>query len=334
MRDEPLASIITEGFEGYKSGRFETQAEVRRFFASHPDFPRNKAGKVIQQRVTDILINPLYTGFICSKIYGIDWLEGHHQALISLETFDKVQARRNGTAKAPMRKNIGDEFALRGFVTCGDCGVPLRSSLTKGRSRYYPYYLCQTKTCASYGKSIPRDRLEGEVGEILKSLQPNETALNLVKVMFKSAWDQRLAQFEHAVNSAKQQIRQIEKQTEALLARIVETTNESVIAAYEGKIADLEHTRLRLQQQAANYTAPTGTFEEKLEPALQFLANPWKLWQTGQIALRRAVLRLTFTERLAYHRNEGARTPQLALPFKALGGESTKRVCFGAGGGT
>ncbi len=73
-----------------------------------------------------------------------------------------------------------------------------------------------------------------------------------------------------------------------------------------------------MQQQAANYTAPTGTFEEKLEPALQFLANPWKLWQTGQIALRRAVLRLTFTERLAYHRNEGARTPQLALPFKVL----------------
>ena len=97
--------------------------------------------------------------------------------------------------------------------------------------------------------------------------------------MFKSAWDQRLAQFEHAMNSAKQQIRQIEKQTEALLARIVETTNESVIAAYEGKIADLEHTRLRLQQQAANYTAPTGTFEEKLEPALQFLANPWILWK-------------------------------------------------------
>ena len=161
VRDEPLASIVTEGFEGYACARFETQAEVRRFFASHPDFPRNKTGIVTQQRVTDILINPLYTGFICSKTYGIDWLEGHHEALISLETFDQVQARRNGTAKAPMRKNIGDEFALRGFVTCGDCSVPLRSSLTKGRSNYYPYYLCQTKTCVSYGKSIPRDKTGG-----------------------------------------------------------------------------------------------------------------------------------------------------------------------------
>jgi len=307
VRDEPLASIVTEGFEGYASGRFETQAEVRRFFSSHPDFPRNKAGIITQQRITDILINPLYTGFICSKTYGIDWLDGHHEALISLETFDQVQARRKGTAKAPMRQNIGNDFALRGFVTCGDCGVPLRSSWSKGRSQRYAYYLCQTKTCDSYGKSIARDKLEGEVGNILKSLEPDETMIDLIKTMVKSAWDQRLAQFDGAATSAKRQIRQIEKQTESLLGRIVETTNESVIAAYEGKIADLEHSRLRLQQQAVNYTTPTGTFEEKLEPALQFLANPWKLWETGQIALQRAVLRLAFKERLAYHQIGGAR---------------------------
>ena len=31
VRDEPLASIITEVLEGYARGRFETQAEVKRF---------------------------------------------------------------------------------------------------------------------------------------------------------------------------------------------------------------------------------------------------------------------------------------------------------------
>ena len=115
--------------------------------------------------MTDILINPLFTGFICSKTYGIDWLDGHHKALISLETFDRVQSRRKCTTKVPMSKNIGNDFALRGFVTCGDCGVPLRSSWSTGRTQRYAYYLCQTKTCDSYGKSVPRDRLESEVGE-------------------------------------------------------------------------------------------------------------------------------------------------------------------------
>ncbi|MCP4184981.1 MAG: recombinase family protein, partial [Hyphomicrobiales bacterium] len=330
VRDEPMASIVIEGFEGYAAGRFETQAELKRFFETHPDFPRNKKGVVTQQRVTDILTNPLYTGFICSKTYGIDWLKGHHEALILLEVFDKVQARRKGVAKTPMRKNIGNDFILRGFVTCGCCDVPLRSSWAKGRSQRYPYYLCQTKSCDAYGKSIPRDKLEIEVGDIVKTLQPSQTLFDLVKVMFRQAWNQRLAQAEDALKSARHQIKVLEKQTESLLARIVETTNPSVINAYEGKIADLELNRIRLQQQMANRAIPTGTFEEKLEPALQFLANPWKLWETGQITLQRAVLKLAFKERLAYHQNEGARTPKTSLPFKALGGDFANRVCFGA----
>lgn len=330
VRDEPLASIVTEAFEGYASGRFETQAEVKRFFDIHPVFPRNRKGVITQQRVTDILTNPLYTGHICSETYGIDWLKGHHEGLITLDTFDRVQARRDGTTKAPMRRNIGEDFALRGFVTCGSCNTPLRSSWSKGRNRRYPYYLCQTKGCDMYGKSIPRDRIEAEFGQIIQSLEPNPTMFDLVTVMFRNAWDQRLAQAEHAIASAKRQIASVEKQTETLLARIMETTNARVIQAYEAKIADLEHKRVRLEEQAALRLKSEGTFEEKLEPALQFLANPWKLWQTGQITLRRAVLRLAFTERLAYHPKEGARTPELALPFKALGGDQASEVRFGA----
>ncbi|MEM9968379.1 MAG: zinc ribbon domain-containing protein [Pseudomonadota bacterium] len=89
--------------------------------------------------------------------------------LISLATYDKVQERRNGVAKAPKRKNIRDAFALRGIVVCDGCDVPLRSSFAKGKlGKRYPYYLCQTKTCDHYGKSIKRNQIEGEVGEIIK----------------------------------------------------------------------------------------------------------------------------------------------------------------------
>lgn len=104
---------------------------------------------ITQQRVTDILKLPIYTGYICSENYGINWLKGHHAPLISLKTFEKVQARRDSVAKSPQRANIGNDFVLRGFVCCAGCGVPLRSSWSKGRSSTYAYYLCQTKTCDS-----------------------------------------------------------------------------------------------------------------------------------------------------------------------------------------
>ena len=273
-----LSQTVREAFEGFASGRFGSQVEVRRFFELNPDFPRNSKGTITNQRVADVLNNPLYTGHICSEVYGIDWLKGHHPALISIDLFDKVQSRLNGTPKLRVRKDVGKDFALHGFVTCADCGTPLRSSYSKGRHRSYPYYLCQTKTCASYGKSIARDKLEGDIGAIIKTLQPSQNLFDLVRAMFRETWNQRLVQAEGMAESAKQQIKALEKQVDALLGRLMDASNPTVIRAYEGKLSTLERDKAKLQEQLALLGAPKQeTFEEKLEPALQFLANPWKL---------------------------------------------------------
>ena len=332
--DEPLATIVRDAFEGYATGRFGTQAEIQRYFASFPVFPRNKHGEVTRQRVKDILINPLYTGHIVSERYGIHWLKGHHDALISMDTFERVQARLKGIAKAPRRKNVGDDFALRGFVCCADCGTPYRSSWSTGHSKRYAYYLCQTKTCASYGKSIGREKLEGDIGELVKTLQPTEKLLEITKAMFRHAWDQRIVQAQDVIRSGHQQIKAVEKQIDSLLARILDATNATVIGTYEHKISDLERKKAILASQLENQAEPKGSYEEKLEPVLTFLANPWKLWQTGNVALRRTVLKLAFADRLYYHRIEGPRTPEIALPFKVLGGLNGGKVCFGAAEGT
>lgn len=51
VRDEPLASIIQEGLEGYASGRFQLQSEVKRFLESYPEYPRDRSGELRAQRV-------------------------------------------------------------------------------------------------------------------------------------------------------------------------------------------------------------------------------------------------------------------------------------------
>jgi site-specific DNA recombinase len=335
---EPLAAIIREGFEHYASGHLQTQAEVKRFFESFPDFPRNKQGEVKQQKVTRILTQPLYAGYVCSENYSIHWLKGQHEPLITLETFERVQERRAGTAKAPKRKNIGEHFALRGFVCCDGCGVPLRSSLARGKmGKRYPYYLCQTKTCDSYGKSIPRDRLENEIGAFVKSLQPSKTLFQLAASMVKHLWDHQRQQAAEIARSSKLQMSELEKQIDQILDRMMDVTNRDVIARFESKIAGLEKRKSILAEQSTKTTAPAQTFEEKLEPVLTFLANPWKLWQTegkSRIYMRRLVLKLAFTNRIKYCRIEGPRTPEIALPFKALREFSDLKFSSGAGGGT
>ena len=253
-----MATIVAEAIEGYSLGRFQTQAEVKRFFQSLPQFPRNKHGEVKQQRVTDILTNPLYTD-----------------------------------------STLRDLFKIRTGVTMNQ----MREALMEREQKLFDR------------KNDPKT---GEIPENQNAYSPPKVCSSLPRRCSPRAWDARKAQAQEALVSAKHQIKALEKQSEALMSRIMDATNQSVIPAYEAKIADLEYKKLQLRQQVANHDTPKGTFEEKLEPALQFLANPWKLWSCGQITLQRAVLKLAFSERVAYHRKEGYRTPKTSLPFKVL----------------
>lgn len=332
--EEPAAGIIRQAFEGYASGRFETQAEVKRFLEGFPDLLNKRKGKITQQRVTDILTQPVYTGHICSEVYDLNSLKAEHQPLVSLDVFDKVQDRRNGTAKASKRKNIGDAFALRGVVVCAGCNVPLRSSITKGNGGNYHYYLCQTKKCVHYGKSIKRDKIEGDVGELIKSLQPSEGLMAAATAMFRHIWNAKEDQAKDVLRIGKRKIAALDKDIDRLLDTITSVSKASVIARYEDKIDMLEREKTKRTQELAEMAKPKGSFEEKLEPVLIFLANPFKIWASGNITLRRLVLKLAFADRIRYDRFEGARTPEIAFPFKALRGVTDPKLCFGADGGT
>ncbi len=148
--------------------------------------------------------------------------------------------------------------------------------------------------------------------------------------MLRHKWTQRRDQAKDILRAGKRQIAGIEAEIDTVLKRIMTASNTTVIQKYEDKISQLERQKTILVENLSKQVEPKGTFEEKLEPLLTFLANPWKLWQTGHITLRRTVLKLAFTGRIQYCRNEGARTPQIALLFKALAGISKGQVLCGA----
>jgi DNA invertase Pin-like site-specific DNA recombinase len=191
VRDEPLASVIQEVLEGYAVGRFEKQTDVVRFLEENPLFPKAAGGRVLRQRATDILTNYVYAGLVGCERWKVAPRPGHHDALIGLDMFQRIQDRLAGRDHVPARKNVNEDFALRGFVVCGDCGTPLRSCWSKGSHGSHPYYLCQTKGCTSYGKSIRRATIEGEFEELLRAATPSESLFRVASAMFKELWEHR-----------------------------------------------------------------------------------------------------------------------------------------------
>jgi DNA invertase Pin-like site-specific DNA recombinase len=321
VRDEPLATIIQEALEGFASGRFSTQTEVKRYLESQPDFPKDlPEGLIRQEKVFQMLKRVTYAGYIEVPKWGISLRKAKHEGLISFETHLKIQDRLNNTNRLPSRKDLTDDFILRGFVKCNDCQKPLTAGWSKScTGKRYPYYLCQNRQCESKGKSIPRDKLEGEFAKLLQKLQPSRKLFDITQAMFRKAWDTRLEQASLMKATMQRDVTKIEKQIEQLVDRIVDCKSETAIAAYEKRIAKLDKEKLMLAEKLKNQGTPQRTFEEMFELAIKFLSSPYNIWKNGRLEDKRTVLKLAFAERLTYDRKEGYRTPQVTVPFEFLG---------------
>jgi site-specific DNA recombinase len=321
VRQEPLASVLTQALEGFASGRFGLQVEVQRFLEEHPAYPKkDNKGRVHHSRVRELLTCPLYAGYVDNKEWKVSLRKGQHEGLINLETFEKIQKRLNGSANAPARKDISLDFPLRGFILCEECGRALTSCWSKGKNRSFPYYLCYNKDCGIRGKSIPRDEVEGTFEAFLASLRPTRELFELANAMFRDAWNQQARHTASVIQSARQKILAVEKQIGQLVDRIIETSVPAVITRYEERIEQLEKEKLLMEESLQRNEPPPGKFEELFEHAMLFLANPHKLWCSGQLEHKRIVLKLAFEDRMIYSRKSGLRTPETTLPFRVLGG--------------
>ena len=322
VRDEPLASIVQEALEGFAIGRFQTKAEVQRFLEDQRAYPKStKTGHIHPQRIQQLLTRSVYAGIVEAPKWNVSPRKGHHEPIISVETYEKIQTRLNGkTVKAAMRLDINEAFPLRGFVQCSCCGQRLTASWSRSKTgKRHAYYWCKTRGCSEHRKSIRRADIEGAVEDVLASLQPQPALTKAATAMFRRAWHIRTEQAKGAMHAAKEKLNIIDRKIESLLDRIINAEQTAAISAYERKTAGLEREKLILQEKAEKPAVPNHTFEDLFELAMHFLASPWDIWQKGGLEWKRTVLNLAFVEPISYCREKGIRTPEITLPFKVLG---------------
>ncbi len=321
VREEPYASIVQEALMGYATGQFASQSEVTRFLNDHPQFPkRSPSGRLTQHTVVKMLRQKLYAGIVGVPKWGVADRKGKHEGLISVELFQRIQDKLDGRVYAPTRKDTAKDFPLRGAVCCSECATPLTAGWSKGKYKKYPYYFCRNSKCVAYGKTVARQKIEGEFEDLLSTLQPSAPLLKVATAMFKDLWNERLAQSADMAKALKGELKALETKIEQVVDAVVEATNPRVISAFEQRIVKLEREKLVLQEKQGKLGQEGPKPEELLELSLRFLSNPRKIWESGKIELQRLVLRLAFPGHLEYCREGGFRTPQTTMPFAVFGG--------------
>lgn len=319
IRDEPVASIIQEGMEGFASGRFQTKVEVKRFFEAAPEFPKqSSSGRIGNNQVDAILQNPLYAGFIEFKPWGVSLRQGRHEGMVSYEKFCIIQDRLNGRAYVPARKDLNKDFVLRNFVTCV-CGNALTAAWSKsGTGKRHAYYVCQNRKCDLKGKSVRRDKLEAEFEDLLATIVPNTNLVRAFGKMLKKHWDHLINQQAARSQVLEKELGATDKKIEQLLDRIVDANSSEVAKSLESRLETLQNNKIILREKMEQCGRPARPFDDLYRTAMDFIANPLSLWRLGGYEGKRTVLKLVFSGRIEYDRTALYRTPVLAAPFRAL----------------
>ncbi|EFL90225.1 site-specific recombinase [Ahrensia sp. R2A130] len=322
VRDEPHASLIQEALEGFATGRFQTQVDVKRFLEPHSIFARDNKGEIHPQRIANLLTNKIYVGYYEYKPWNVPLTKGKHEALISWDTFQRIQARLNEGAVIRSGANTESDFPLKGFVTCGCCNKPLTAYYAKGRNKRYPYYECFNKECDECRKTIRKEMIEGEFENLVQSMRPHASLMATAAAMFRAHWNARIAGFAAKLEEQKKALARIKTKISRLTDRLIDTSSPNAISAYENKLDRLEAEKALIAENLAQKPDLNQDFDVSFRTAMNFLANPWKLWTSDNPEHRKTLIKLVFAAPLPYMRNQGFRTAKTTSPFKALVGIS------------
>lgn len=150
---DPMASeFVKRGFLLMSQGLFSAD-EIRRQL--------NKDGfKCCKQQFLNILKNPFYKGLVpifAWKDEPYEEVKGKHQPLVGEDTFNLVQEYLSGRRRLKVSFMRNEEFPLRGFLDCPECGHKLTASASRSRNKsLHHYYHCQHKYNCNFRVSRSR----------------------------------------------------------------------------------------------------------------------------------------------------------------------------------
>ena len=309
-----ITDIIAEGLNKFADDRLVGQVDLLKFFESKSLNKLVGSNKVYFEFVKRALKETLYAGMVEYPEWGVARRRGHHIAIITESTFNKIQNKIKRPERKP-RETDNLEFPLRRIVSCDICGKPMTGSCnrSKNANKYYPHYTCNNKACSASPKNITASKVENDYIQMLEEIKISKEVLEITKVVATRIWQQKVKNVSRTQSEKQITIDEIEAQIDEYIKIIPTTKSDSLRARYEMKIEGLDERIKELQKEIENKKEPN--FDEALDLALKFIGTPAETWKKPDRKLRNLVHSLIFVENPRYSLKTGFGTPKLSLPF-------------------
>lgn len=291
--DSKVAPLIEASFADYASGVYSAE-EVRQKYL--------KQGlKISRNGFLALLKNQTYMGKIQLKAYKKEeamMVEGLHPALVSPETFERVQLILQGKYTPQFRtlSEIDNALPLRGFLICPECGKTLTGSGSKGRAgkNTYFYYHC-TRFCKTRHKAREVNSL---FEELLAEMKIEEDQQSVYKSLLSERFSDRYEDKQTLINSLHREQDNLHKRLEMAEDSFFEQqidapTFNSMKQRIDTRMAEIK-SEFKALQVKERY------FEKHLNEGVSFLKGIDALYQKGSTELKKKTIQTLFCEKLVY----------------------------------
>ena len=300
--------ILALAMEGFANRTFLRLIDVCRFLVEK-GFWKNQSPEKYIDKLKQIFLDPFYCGDIQYLAWDVKRQKGKHEGIISPETYERIQKLlKKGDSTRRIRRNISPDFPLRGLLVCDHCGFHLNAAWT---NKIWPYYVCHTKNCARYGKSVRKKDIEDKFIELLQKNTLKPEICILVDVVFERIWKQEVNILKISEMTKIHKHKELEERALQLTDAIFNSKSPQVKSVYEKQLEDIAIKIESITTISIVNTDLAIPYRTALDKAVKLLKSPYVIWFSLDIIEQHRLFYFIFEEKLSYNQESGYRTDKI-----------------------
>lgn len=260
--------------------------------------------KISKKRLTEILRNPFYCGYISHAMLEGKIVKGKHVPLITEEMFLLAnEVSRNRTYGYGVEKNIN--IPLKNFVRCSECETPLTAYIVKKKGLYY--YKCNKIGCRC-NRSVKH--MHARFAELLKKYEIDKKLIEPLK-------DQLVLTYHEFTKADSEHRRQLKQQLADVSAKLDKVEERFVLGEIEREL--YERIGGKLKQERRKIEDESEAAQKKLSNPVDFVTRSLNLcsnlsdfWVSGDFNDKIKLQEILFPEGIHYDKkNDDYRTTRV-----------------------
>jgi site-specific DNA recombinase len=288
--------LVRRAFKEFASGLYNIEELRLKLFKEGLKCNRNSFWMLLR--------NKGYIGKVLVPGYKDEvehWVDGIHPAIVDPETFYAVQDILDGRKKKLPNKfqTVRDEFPLRGFLICPDCGRTLTASASRGKMKtLFHYYHCNKGCKVRFKASDVNTQFEQLLGQITT----NEQTVDLFGVLLKNRLKTRNTTVRYDLEKKQ---KDIDKQTQRLKnAKAMVLDGEISAGDYKEMKIEIEKTLERLVSDQSKLKNSLENYGGLVDDALDVVKSIETSYKEGSTVAKQRIVASLYPEKLVFETEE------------------------------